>query len=66
MLELTRKKGESILIGKDIKITYIEDGADGIRLGISAPRSIQIDREEVRQKRRGLHHSQKKKFENTQ
>jgi len=66
MLELKRKVGESILIGQDIKITYIDNGADGIRLGISAPRSIQVDREEVRKKRHGIHPGQKTKYRHTQ
>lgn len=50
MLVITRKKGESILIGDDIeiKITKIEDGS--VKLAISAPKDITILREEVLEK----------------
>lgn len=47
MLVITRKKGESILIGDDIeiKITKIEDGS--VKLAISAPKEKMILRKEV-------------------
>ena len=47
MLVLTRKKGEAIVIGDNIRIVVcgIEDGK--IRLGIEAPREIEILREEI-------------------
>lgn len=47
MLLLTRKEGESILIGDDIKITVVEVLGDRVRLGIEAPRSMPVYREEV-------------------
>lgn len=47
MLLLTRKEGESILIGDDIKITVIEVTGDRVRLGIEAPRDLSVYREEV-------------------
>lgn len=47
MLVISRKKGESILIGEDIEITVtkIEEGT--VKLSISAPRSITILRKEL-------------------
>ena len=47
MLVITRKKGESILIGDDIEITLskIDDGS--VKLAISAPRNITILRKEL-------------------
>ncbi|RML48071.1 hypothetical protein APX70_04934, partial [Pseudomonas syringae pv. maculicola] len=43
---LTRRFGESIIIGNDIKITVIS-GRDGqIRLGIDAPAGLAVDRSE--------------------
>ncbi|AAT88596.1 carbon storage regulator [Leifsonia xyli subsp. xyli] len=48
MLVLTRKQGEKILIGDDIEITVLDTRGDGIRIGISAPRGIRIQRDEVR------------------
>jgi carbon storage regulator len=47
MLVLSRKQGESIIIGNDIVVTVLEVRPDHIRLGIDAPRSISVHREEV-------------------
>ena len=47
MLILTRKPGESITIGDDIKIQVIEIKGKQARLGIDAPKSYVIHREEV-------------------
>jgi carbon storage regulator len=47
MLVLTRRAGESIVIGNDITITVVDIRGDQIRIGIDAPRSVQIHREEV-------------------
>lgn len=50
MLVVTRKKGESILIGDDIeiKVTKIEDGS--VKIAIEAPKSMTILRKEVFEK----------------
>ena len=47
MLILTRKPGESITIGDDIKIQVIEIKGKQARLGIDAPKSYVIHREEI-------------------
>lgn len=47
MLVLTRRGGESVMIGDDVVITVLEVRGDVIRLGIQAPRDIQVHREEV-------------------
>lgn len=47
MLVLTRKPGESIVVGNDITITVVEVRGDQVRIGIAAPRSVQVHREEV-------------------
>lgn len=47
MLVLTRKKDESILIGDDIEIIVLDINPAQIRLGIKAPRSMDIYRKEV-------------------
>jgi len=47
MLVLTRRPGESVMVGDDVVITVLEVRGDVIRLGIRAPRSIQVHREEV-------------------
>lgn len=47
MLALTRKAGQSIIIGDQIEITVVEVKADQIRLGIKAPKEISIYRKEL-------------------
>ncbi len=47
MLVLTRRSGESVMVGDDVVITVLETRGDVVRLGILAPRSVQVHREEV-------------------
>ena len=47
MLVLSRKPQESIVIAGEITLTIIEVRGDKVRIGIKAPRDIDIDREEV-------------------
>lgn len=47
MLVLTRKTGESITVGNEIKITVLEVKGKQVQLGITAPSSIRIYREEI-------------------
>ena len=47
MLVLSRKPGERILIGDDVSITVVRIGPNNVRLGIEAPRSMNIVREEL-------------------
>ena len=47
MLVLSRKPNQSIVISSDIVITVIEVRGDQVRLGIQAPRTVTIHREEV-------------------
>lgn len=47
MLVLTRKAGEGIVIGDDIRITVVELKGGGVRIGIDAPRSTKVHRLEV-------------------
>ena len=47
MLLLNRKIGETIIIGDNIEIKYIEKLSDGIKIGINAPREIRIVRSEI-------------------
>ncbi len=48
MLVLTRKVGESLLIGEDIEITVTEISGDKVRIGIQAPAQLRILRRELR------------------
>ncbi|QYK64377.1 carbon storage regulator CsrA [Paenibacillus sp. S25] len=47
MLVLTRKKGESIVIQNDIVVTVLSVDGDTVKIGISAPKDIDIYRKEV-------------------
>lgn len=47
MLILSRKKNESIMIGKDIEITVVEVDGDQVKIGIQAPGSVDIFRKEI-------------------
>jgi carbon storage regulator len=47
MLVLSRKPGERILIGSDITVTIVRIGPNNVRLGIEAPRDMNIVREEL-------------------
>jgi len=47
MLVLSRKAGERILIGDDVALTIVRVGPNSVRVGIEAPRSTNIVREEL-------------------
>jgi carbon storage regulator len=47
VLVLSREAGESVVIGGDVVVTVVEVKGDVVRLGIAAPREVQVHREEV-------------------
>ncbi len=47
MLILTRKPGETIIIGDNIKVTMLSAAGKQIRIGIEAPKDVAIHREEI-------------------
>jgi len=47
MLILTRKLGESIAIGDDIKMTFLDLNGKQLRIGIEAPRNVAVHRAEI-------------------
>ena len=47
MLVLTRRSGEEIVIGGNIHVTVLEVKGQAVRLGITAPRSVPVNRKEV-------------------
>jgi carbon storage regulator len=47
MLRLTRRAGERIVLGDDVFIEVLEVSGQTVRLGIDAPRSVRIYREEI-------------------
>jgi carbon storage regulator len=47
MLVLSRRAGESVVLGEDITITILEVRGDVVRVGIDAPRSLKVHRAEL-------------------
>jgi carbon storage regulator CsrA len=47
MLVISRRKGERILIGDDIEIVVVEVSRSGVRLGVRAPPSVVVLRDEL-------------------
>jgi len=47
MLVLSRQRDETIMIGDDVEITVVDIRGDKVRLGIAAPRHVQVHRKEV-------------------
>lgn len=52
MLILSRRNGESFVIGENIKITVLSQRSNQVRIGIDAPRELPVFREEVLERRR--------------
>jgi carbon storage regulator len=47
VLILTRRVGENVIVGDDIIISVLEVRGDAVRIGVQAPRSVSVHREEV-------------------
>lgn len=47
MLVLTRKPNQSIMIGEEVEVSIVEIKGDQVKLGITAPKSIQVHRKEI-------------------
>jgi len=50
MLVLSRKRGESIVIGNGITVTVVDVKGDRVRLGFEAPVEVPIHRKEIQQR----------------
>ena len=51
MLVLTRRVGEEIVIGNDIRVMVVAINGDKVRVGITAPPAVRVDRKEVHERR---------------
>lgn len=47
MLILTRRTGESVMIGDDVTLTVLGVKGNQVRIGINAPRTVEVHREEI-------------------
>jgi carbon storage regulator len=47
MLNITRRRGERIVVGDDVFVSVLEVSGQTVRLGIEAPRSVRVYREEI-------------------
>jgi carbon storage regulator len=47
MLILTRKVGETLMIGDDVTVTVLGVKGNQVRVGINAPREVSVHREEI-------------------
>ena len=52
MLILTRRAGEALRIGDEIEVTVMAVNGSQVRIGITAPRDIAVDREEIAERKR--------------
>jgi carbon storage regulator len=50
MLVLTRKSGESLMIGDDVVVTIVEVRGNQVKIGVDAPESVKVYREELLKK----------------
>ena len=50
MLILTRKVGETLVIGGEIEVTVLGQKGNQVRLGVEAPKEISVHRQEIQEK----------------
>jgi len=50
MLILTRRVGESLMIGDDVNVTVLGVKGNQVRIGVNAPRDVAVHREEIYQR----------------
>lgn len=52
MLVLTRKAGQTLVIGENVRVTVLSVKGNTIRLGIEAPKEVSVQREELRRRQK--------------
>jgi len=50
MLILTRRVGETIMIGSDVSVTVLDVKGNQVRIGVAAPEDVSVHREEIYQR----------------
>lgn len=51
MLILTRRVGETLMIGDDVTVTVLGVKGHQVRIGVDAPKEVAVDREEIRRRK---------------
>jgi len=51
LLILTRRASETICIGNDVFVTVLSCEKGNVRIGIEAPKDVEVDREEIRRRK---------------
>jgi carbon storage regulator len=50
MLILTRRQGETLMIGNDVTVTVVGIHGNQVRIGVKAPKDVEVHREEICEK----------------
>lgn len=51
MLILTRRIGETLMIGDDVTVTVLGVKGNQVRIGVNAPKDVAVDRPEIRERK---------------
>jgi carbon storage regulator len=62
VLALTRKKGESIIIGDGIEVVVLSVAGEQVKLGIVAPKAVPVHRKEIYEQ---IQHTNRESIQNT-
>ena len=58
MLILTRRIGETLMIGDQVSVTVLGVKGNQVRIGVNAPRNVSVHREEIYERIRSEHDSE--------
>ena len=65
MLILTRRVGETLMIGDEVTVTVLGVKGNQVRIGINAPKTVAVHREEIYQRIKGEHEADNAPGEST-